>query len=226
MLLTKKEKTPPSSIQINKYSTQNTLQQHTLQPHTAMSFRSQRNKRQMSVVEKQLAREAEDQHNRAEKAAFLQRQARREQRARYERNLQNNRQPRGSWMDERNRQRNEQRNPPARRNPPVSKPTGPRIAQNAFAMLDSDSDSDSDSDHKPVKKVPTPALPSQKTAKQINNSANTWAGFRVKPPTKPTVLKKRAHDNETTEPVATNWAAESDDEEDEEMVFHDRWDSD
>jgi len=195
-----------------------------------MSFRTQHSKRQLSVVEKQLAREEEDRHNRTERAAFLQRQSRREQRARYERTRKTSYQARsgGNWMAERNRQRNEHRNPPARRNPPVTKPTGTSIAQNAFAMLDSDSDSDSDSDrdHKPEKTVPTPTLPSQKTAQQINTSANTWAGFRVKPPTKPTVLKKRPHDNKTTEPVATNWALASDDEEEEEMVFHDRWDSD
>jgi len=205
-----------------------------------MSFRSQHNKRQLSVVEKQLAREEADRHNLTERAAFLQRQARREQRARYERNRNTSYQPPrhvsknnyaqarsgGNWMDERNRQRNEQRNPPARRNPPVTKPTGPSIAQNAFAMLDSDSDSDSDSDHKPEKTVPTPTLPSQKTAQQINTSANTWARFRVKPPTKPTVLKKRPHDNKTPAPVATNWGESSSDEEEEEMVFHDRWDSD
>jgi hypothetical protein len=197
-----------------------------------MSYRNTRTTRQLSGMEKLLAQEANAQHNLTERAAFLQRQTRREQRARYERAhrthprhvSQNTYNKRGSWMEERDRQISMQRYTPARSNPPVTKPksTGPAISKNAFAMLDSDSDSDSDSDTE--KKVATPALPSQKTAQQINNSATTWAGFRAKPPTKPTVLKKRAHDSE---PVTTNWAKQSDSSSDEEeMEYHDRWDSD
>lgn len=179
----------------------------------------------MTTVERQLAREAEEERQREGRTAFLQRQARRDQRARYERNRPNKyvaptHHPSGSWVTERDRQRKAQPKPPHRK-PQVVKPnsTETSIAQNAFAMLDSESESDEE------QPTPGPTLPSQKSAQVINQSANTWAAFRVKPPTKPTVLKKRTHDSSTTDPVTANWD-ESDDEDEATLTFDSRWDSD
>jgi len=197
-----------------------------------MSYFNRQPARQMTTVERLLAREAEEERQREGRNAFLQRQARRDQRARYERNRPNKyvapthvsknnyHRPSGSWVTERDRQRKAQPKPPHRK-PQVVKPnsTETSIAQNAFAMLDSESESDEE------QPTPGPTLPSQKSAKSYIDSANTWAAFRVKPPTKPTVLKKRTHDSSTTDPVTANWD-ESDDEDEPSLTFDSRWDSD
>lgn len=197
-----------------------------------MSYFNRQPTRQMTTVQRQLAREAEEERQREGRTAFLQRQARRDQRARYERNRPNQycapthvsknnyHRPSGSWVTERDRQRKAQPSPPHRK-PQVVKPksTETGIAKNAFALLDSDSESDEE------QPTPGPTLPSQKSVKSYIDSANTWTAFRENPPTKPTVLKKRTHDNSTTDPVTANWD-ESDDEDEPTLTFDSRWDSD
>jgi len=111
------------------------------------------------------------------------------------------------------------------------KPTAPPIATNPFAGLDSDSDSDSDTE--PEKTEVGPTLPSQKSARQMDQSASMWTGFRENPPTKsnngapkptaPVLVKTPARK------VSTAWetskTGEWGDSDDEDVVpLNDAWD--
>ena len=204
------------------------------------SSNNNRSWRQMSHMDKVLAEEQRQEKQREGKAAFMQRQARRDQRARYERA---NRQ--SSWQDERNRQvqqRQTQRPAHFRPGSNVFRPKVPPVVKklpkwpvmNAFAYLDSDSDSEEDVG---------PSLPSRTVVKQIENSASTWKGFREKPvvekAAKPVAVVK------TPEPVVekpkpvekpkvtflrkqkhgSNWADECDSDYEDTLPFNDAWDS-
>jgi hypothetical protein len=113
------------------------------------------------------------------------------------------------------------------------KPTAPPIATNPFAGLDSDSDSDSDTE--PEKTEVGPTLPSQKSARQMDQSASMWAGFRENPPTKsnnavpkptgPVLAKSTPRKVSTSR--ETSKTAEWGDSDDEDVVpLNDAWDSD
>jgi len=213
-----------------------------------MSFRNNnRSRRQMSHMDKVLAEEQRQEKQREGKAAFLQRQARRDQRARYERERSAaNRQ--SSWQDERNRQvqqRQTQRPAHFRPGSNVFRPKVPPVVKklpkwpvmSAFAYLDSDSEEDVG-----------PSLPSRTVVKQIENSASTWKGFREKPVVekaaklvekpKP-VVEKVAKLVEKPKPVVekpkvtflrkqkhgSNWADACDSDYEDTLPFNDAWDS-
>ena len=151
---------------------------------------------------------------------------------RYEDNQANWRQRTSSWQPN----RSAPQRPAPRSNhfarKTTFKPTTPAIAKNPFAGLESDSEDESEVQQATeIKRMPT--LPSQKTARQMDKSASTWAGFRENPAPKSTPkstpnpvanpTRKRTESAQLPLPLPFDWA---DSDSEDEIPFNDAWDSD